>query len=110
MGLTQPDIAEALLASVAFYTAEGRWFSHLFLLMPDHLHALISFPKDQVMSRIIADWKRYQCKQHGILWQDNFFDHRIRNQAEYLEKAAYIRNNPVVKGLCEKPDDWAWVQ
>jgi len=107
--LTQRDIAEALLASADFYTQKGRWFAQLFLLMPDHLHALISFPKEQVMSRVVADWKRYQSKQHGIRWQDNFFDHRIRNTAEYLEKAAYIRNNPVVKGLCETPKEWGWI-
>jgi len=77
--------------------------------MPDHIHALLSFPKDMVMSQVIADWKRYQSRQRGIRWQNNFFDHRIRNTAEYLEKASYIRNNPVVKGLCETPEEWAWV-
>ena len=61
------------------------------------------------MSRVVADWKRYQSRQHGINWQDNFFDHRIRNTAEYLEKAAYIRNNPVMKGMCETADDWPHV-
>jgi REP element-mobilizing transposase RayT len=107
--LIQPDIPEALLSSAGFYTEKERWFAHLFLLMPDHIHALISFPEDQVMSRTVADWKRYQNKLHGICWQDNFFDHRIRNTAEYLEKAAYIRNNPVVKGLCADPESWPWV-
>jgi len=104
--LSQPLIASRLLESVEFYTKKGRWFVHLFLLMPDHLHALVSFPKEQEMSRVIADWKRYYCKQHGIRWQDNFFDHRIRNTTEYLGKATYIRNNPVAAGLCETPAEW----
>jgi REP element-mobilizing transposase RayT len=106
--LTRPAAANALLASADFYVAKGRWFVHLFLLMPDHLHALLSFPQEQVMSRIVSDWKHFQCKQLGVVWQEIFFDHRIRNGAEYLEKAAYIRHNPVVKGLCEAPEEWPW--
>ena len=107
--LSQPPAAEELLASVDFYTGSGRWFAHLFLLMPDHVHALLSFPRGEVMARVIADWKRYQSNQLGIQWQDNFFDHRIRNTAEYLEKAAYIRRNPVAKGLCETTEEWPWI-
>jgi len=106
--LTQPEIAKALIDSVAFYQTSGKWFVNLFLVMPDHIHALLNFPKDAVMSKVIGDWKRYQHNQHGILWQENFFDHRIRSDAEYLEKAAYIRRNPVAKGLCSMPEEWAW--
>lgn len=82
---------------------------HLFLLMPDHVHALLSFPKHEAMPDVIGDWKRYQSKLFGIRWQDNFFDHRIRNTEEYLEKAAYIQRNPVAKGLCCQAEDWRWV-
>jgi REP element-mobilizing transposase RayT len=107
IALHDPKTAEALLRSAQFYAQKGRWFIHLMLLMPDHLHALISFPKDQVMSRVIGDWKRYQTTQLGIVWQDNFFDHRLRNAAAYIEKADYIRNNPVVKNLCATEGEWA---
>ena len=107
--LIQPDVADKILESASFYSEQGRWFVHLFLLMPDHLHALISFPKDDAMTRVISEWKRYQTRQHGIQWQENFFDHRIRSTKEYLEKAAYIRRNPVAKGLCEAPETWRWV-
>ena len=61
------------------------------------------------MSKVIGDWKRYHQQHQGILWQDNYFDHRIRNPDEMTEKAAYIRQNPVAKGLCATPQDWPWV-
>ena len=77
--------------------------------MPDHLHAILSFPEDERKSQVIGDWKRYQKNQHDIAWQDNYFDYRIRNDDELVRTAAYIRNNPVVKELCEKPEDWPWV-
>ena len=107
--LIQPDVAGALLESARFYMDKGRWFLHLFLVMPDHIHALVSFPKDKVMSRVVGDWKRYLARQQGICWQNNYFDHRIRNTEEYLEKAGYIRRNPVVKELCASPEEWPWV-
>jgi REP element-mobilizing transposase RayT len=77
--------------------------------MPDHLHALLAFPPDKQMSKVIGAWKAFQSKRHGLRWQGNYFDHRIRNEAEAEEKAAYIRQNPVVKGLCVREEDWPWV-
>lgn len=106
--LTDPKIATHLLDSVAFYQNRQRWHATIFLLMPDHLHAILSFPAQESMSRVIGQWKRYHTKEHGIAWQDNFFDHRLRNEAEANLKYDYIRRNPVVKHLCASPDDWQW--
>jgi hypothetical protein len=38
-----------------------------------------------------------------------FFEHRIRTTQEYREKAHYIRQNPVRKGLVTKAEEWAFV-
>lgn len=107
--LSNLRLAPALLDSALRYHEAGRWFCPLFLLMPDHLHALLAFPPDKKMSDVIGIWKGFQAKQHGIRWQNNYFDHRIRNDPELTEKAAYIRNNPVAKGLCTHEDEWPWV-
>ncbi|MDB6113381.1 MAG: hypothetical protein JWQ62_326 [Lacunisphaera sp.] len=61
------------------------------------------------MRVVIGRWKARQTRTRSIQWQDNFFDHRIRNQQELQTKANYIRHNPVVKGLCQTAMDWAWV-
>ncbi len=107
--LIKPEVAEQLRLSVAFYEAKMRWHCRLFLLMPDHVHALLGFPEQEPMSRVVGDWKRYQHKQLGILWQDNYFDHRLRNSDELVTKTSYIRQNPVVKGLCSTAEEWPWV-
>ncbi len=31
-----------------------------------------------------------------------------RNEAQFVEKLRYIHRNPVVRGLCERPEDWQW--
>ena len=77
--------------------------------MPDHIHALLSFGATRRMSRVVGDWKRWQNLKHGINWQENFFDHRLRRDESLEQKALYIRTNPVVKGLCSTPEEWPWI-
>lgn len=43
------------------------------------------------------------------IWLDENFDRIIRNEKEYLEKMNYIVNNPLKKGLVEKPEDYKWL-
>lgn len=107
--LTEAELSAVLLDSAARYHAFGRWWCELFLLMPDHLHALIRFPPEPGMSRTLRDWKRGAARFHGVSWQDNFFDHRLRDAREAQEKWHYIRLNPVVKKLCAREEDWPHV-
>jgi REP element-mobilizing transposase RayT len=107
--LTEPSLAAALLDSVKFYHARGRWWVHLFVLMPDHWHALLTFGAQLSMGRVIGEWKKYHARHRGIVWQEGFFDHRLRNHlAELDDKHAYIRRNPVASGLCVRGEDWPW--
>ncbi len=78
--------------------------------MPDHIHALLGFPDNDLMGPAVSDWKRFQQCHYQVQWQDGFFDHRLRNEIEPLrQQAEYISMNPVVKGLCDSPDQWPWV-
>ena len=107
--LTQPEIAWTLLDSVRHYHVHFRWHCRLFLVMPDHAHALLAFPLKSRMSRVIGDWKHYAAHRLGIRWQTNYFDHRIRSDPSLAEKHTYILHNPVAKGLCAREADWPWV-
>ena len=110
--LTSVPLAQALLDSARFYEIKQRWHITLFLLMPDHLHALLSFASDESMSNVIGDWKHFQTRKHGIIWQEGYFDHRLRDdeRAEQLSaKMNYIRQNPVVADLCASVEDWPWI-
>jgi REP element-mobilizing transposase RayT len=51
MPLSATHLAQALVESARIYHASRRWHITLFLLMPDHLHALLSFPIGNAMSR-----------------------------------------------------------
>ena len=99
--ITSP-IGESLMESAKFYETREHWYITAFLLMPDHIHALLSFRRDKAMSRVIGDWKHFHTHKHGIIWQEGYFDHRLRDdeRGEQLSmKINYIRQNPVVAGL-----------
>ncbi len=104
--LTVSELSIRLLDSIRFYHEKRKWFCRLALLMPDHIHLLVAFPSDRAMATTIANWKKYASRSFGVVWQKNFFDHRIRNDENWELKAEYIRLNPVRKGLVDRPANW----
>ena len=100
-------VAAEMLESARFYHEHCRWFLNLFLIMPDHLHMLASFPNGRVKETCGA-WKGYLRKTLGVRFQSDCFEHRIRNEAEFAEKRDYICQNPVRKGLVESADEWLY--
>ena len=98
--------AVRLLLALEFYRTKSHIFPRLAVIMPDHLHLIASIPESTDMTKTIRNWKRWTAKDTGIVWQDRFFDHRLRSDAEVAEKMQYVAMNPVRKGLCETADDW----
>src|SRR6478735_12214455 len=56
--LTEPPLAGLLLAAARRYQEPGHWPCELFLLIPDQLHALLRFPHDQGMTKVVGSWKQ----------------------------------------------------
>jgi REP element-mobilizing transposase RayT len=108
--LAKPEIAGSLLDSVRFRNEKFIWFAHLFLIMPDHVHALISFPPSEyTLRKTVTFWKRWTAREFGIEWQRDFFEHRLRSDESWREKADYILANPVRKGLIKESKKWPYV-
>ena len=107
--LCREKTAEAVLDSVQIRNGRREWYCHLCLLMPDHLHALISFTnRTKRLSQVIGDWKRWLACREGIEWQPSYFEHRLRDDREHIAKAQYILQNPVRKGLVQRWEDWEY--
>ena len=98
-----------MIAAVEHYVKAEKFWAPLFLAMPDHLHALMSFPREVQMAKVMRNWKRFVAKQTGVVWQDGFFDHRLRGNEGFEEKAHYIRMNPIRAGLAENLAAWPYV-
>jgi hypothetical protein len=81
--LTDPSLAQVrhgesvlwrtIFDSAKFYEARMRWHITLFLLMPDHLHALLSFAHNESMSEVIRAWKRFHARMNHVIWQERIF-------------------------------------
>jgi putative transposase len=108
--LARDDRAAAIFESVANRQHRQLWWPHLFLLMPDHCHALITFPESGTpWMKVVRDWKHWLARSLGIRWQIDFFDHRLRSDESHDEKASYILANPVRAGLVKNPEEWPYV-
>jgi REP element-mobilizing transposase RayT len=107
--LTSDSAWEVLNAAALHYHEIDRWHLRLLLAMPDHVHMLASFPQAESMRRVVAAWKHYIARQVSVTWQRDFFDHRLRSDESFDEKAAYIRQNPVRAKLVTTESEWPYV-
>ena len=106
--LIHGSMPELLLESIRVYRQQQKWSCLLAVIRPDHLHALLSFGRENGLSSVVGNWKAYHKRINHVQWQNNFFDHRIRNHEELSEKYHYIARNPVALGLCASPEEWKW--
>ncbi len=90
-----------------------RYALHAWCVMPNHVHTLFTPNDGFKMSGIVHSWKSFtahECNKRlgrsGPFWHREPFDRYIRNRSHFLNAVAYIENNPVNAGLCEKPADW----
>jgi putative transposase len=107
--LCNAGVGDGILAAMAHNHEKLIWHCRLCLLMPDHLHAIIAFPREPGMKTLVANWKKYVAVRFGVEWQRDFFDHRLRDRHQLEEKMEYILMNPVRNGLCERIEDWVWI-
>ena len=84
-----------------------------YVLMPEHVHLLISEPPIQPLATALQVLKQQTSKKllksgETQFWQRRYYDFNVRSQAKSAEKLKYMHRNPVRRGLVEKPEDWLW--
>jgi putative transposase len=87
-----------------------------FMLMPEHVHLLVSEPERGTLAEFIrfvklSSAKRVPHPENGRrepFWQKRYYDRNIRSYSDFVEKLRYIHRNPVKRGLCPSPERWAW--
>jgi putative transposase len=70
---------------------------------------LLAFPPEEKLSEVVRNWKGYTARKQGIVWERNFFEHRLRDDEQWELKADYIRQNPVRKGLIGDASKWPYI-
>jgi putative transposase len=112
----QSERMARLLLDVLFDNREKkRLLLHEFVVMPNHLHLLITPAFEIALEKVIQFikggfsfrvGKELQVKFE--IWQPGFTNHRIDDPADYDQHRSYIRENPVKAGLVERAELFAY--
>ena len=81
-----------------------------YVLMPEHVHLLVSEPKKAALSKALQALKisvSVQSKERPF-WQVRYYDFNVFTPGKRVEKLRYMHRNPVKRGLVSEPIDWAW--
>jgi len=79
--------------------------------MPDHCHLLFRLLDRITLSQTIGKFKTLTTaalESRGLIWQDNFYDHRLRSDASAEAFARYIFLNPYRNELLGFNHTWPW--
>ncbi len=108
--LARAAIAHSLFEPIVYRNERSVWYAQLVVLMPDHLHMLVSFGlTDKRIQTTLSKWKEWTAKNLAIKWQRDFFEHRLRREESLRKKADYMLHNPVRAGLVSQPEEWPFV-
>jgi putative transposase len=92
------------------------------VVLPDHIHAVLSLPSDDadfstrwrlIKARFAkalpnAEWRSavHVVRRERAIWQRRFWEHLIRDDADYARHVDYCYINPVKHGLVNRVQDW----
>ncbi len=110
--LARPEVG-GLVADALRHFRGSRYLLGSWCVMPNHVHALVA-PLGEVRLRdILHSWKSYTANRiqqmvggRGRFWEREYFDHMVRTDTALQQFADYIEWNPVLAGLCARPEDW----
>ena len=110
------DAAAAEVFSALRYAEEQAWVLVIgYVIMPDHVHILMKLEGLKPLCDVIRSLKGYTGRRIGELlgrrgpvWQDQYYEHLVRNPAERDGYLNYMAMNPVARGLAARPGEYKW--
>jgi putative transposase len=106
-----PAIRKDLFLSVLELVRQQYSFATVgYVVMPEHVHLLLSKPESGDLSTVLQVLKQIVSRKVSLerFWQRRFYDFNVRTEAKRIEKLRYLHQNPVARGLVERPEDWLW--
>ncbi len=109
--LARPEIARMVAQSLAHFD-DQRYRIFAWCVMPNHVHVVFSPIGTNALAEIVHSWKSYSAGQanrmlgrSGPFWQREYYDHLVRDDADFDRVVQYVVENPAKAGLL----DWPWV-
>lgn len=109
------QLCDVIIKDLNFYRQKFNFKLHGYVIMPNHLHLILNVGNKGNISDIMRDLKSHASyeinkllnKKSGF-WQENFYEHAIRNEQDFTEKMNYIHNNPVKANFVKDPGDFKY--
>ncbi len=105
--------AEILLATMLKYRDAGAYLLHEFVIMPNHLHLMITPGAECTLEKAMQFIKGgsshsiHLKRNHEMqIWQPGFHEWTVRDLEDYRTKQQYIWRNPVIRKLVDRPEEW----
>jgi putative transposase len=110
--LREPKNAEIVENALVHFDGE-RYRLLAWVVMPNHVHAMVEQVEGYRLSDIVHSWKSYTAKaingvrkRSGSLWAPDYFDRFVRDERHYAAALHYIEGNPVKAGLAARAQEW----
>ncbi len=114
-------VSSAAMILLDEFAALSDWQCEIphYSIMPNHWHALLvpasscSHSLSEIMKRLkgrTAKRLRAVFGGTGAVWQREWFDRWIRDEAEWQRLVGYIRNNPVKSGIVPRWSEHPWTR
>jgi putative transposase len=107
--------ATLLIDVMRSYVAERKFQLHDFVLMPDHVHLLITVDHEVTIEKamqLIKGRFSFRLKREfqylGEVWQHGFSEVRADDDESFSRYREYIAQNPVKAGLVDSPEQYPY--
>ena len=90
---------------------QGGFLLHAFVLMPDHIHLILTPAPDISLEKAMQYIKggfAFQLRSKLGTWEKSFEEHRIKDPEDYRNHLAYIEQNPVAAHLANHPEQYPY--
>ena len=98
--LRRPALSRIVADALHHFDGE-RYMLGDFVVMPNHVHLLVGGMAREAMLQQVESWKKWSAikinealGRKGRFWQDENFDHLVRNEASFAKFRQYIAENP----------------
>ena len=109
--LRRPELAEIVEQNWLHFDAV-HYRLIAWVVMPNHVHLLVEI-WDRPLAAIVKSWKAYSARhinrhldRSGSLWQEDYWDRRIRDEEHFRKALRYVEGNPARAGLVGDPGEW----
>ena len=124
--LASPAAVEVLRKAFRVVRDKHHFDVDAIVVLPNHLHCIWTLPNDDadfaIRWQLIKSWFTRHCdpklrppanharvaNRGSVIWQKRYWEHLLRDEADFTRHVEYIHYNPVKHGYVTSPIEWPY--